>query len=72
MLSNLKCGVAEEVIDGEQLGKSAGLGISLLGFEHGVAESLVASVEKLVHERFLVTLRGLVQAETARGESGFS
>jgi len=65
-LSNRKCGVAEEMIDREQLGEGAGLGVSLLGFEHGVAEPLVASVEELVDERFLVAFGRLVQAETAR------
>ena len=57
--------IAEEVVDGEELGEGAGLGVVGLGGEEGVAEAVVVSGDELLYESQVEEVGGLVEGEAA-------
>ena len=56
------------MVDAQELGESPGVGVGLLSGAHSVTEPSVSSGEKLLDERPVKELGGLVQAQTARRE----
>jgi hypothetical protein len=58
------------VVDAQQLGEGAGLGVGFLGGEDGVAEPLVASRDDFFKERLVEDVGGVVHAQPARRERG--
>jgi len=67
---DLHGGVAEEVVDGEDFGEGALVGVVLLGGEEGGTEPWVGSGIDLGEEDLVVEVGGLVDGETTGGEGG--
>jgi hypothetical protein len=64
LLTDLRSGVAEEVVDGEELGHETGLRVGSLRGEEGVSEALVVSGGDLGHEGAVVLVGGAVEGES--------
>ncbi len=62
-LPHLHRGVAEELVDGEELGHEAGLGVGPLRGEDRVAEPLVVAADELRHHRPVELVRRPVEAQ---------
>jgi hypothetical protein len=68
--SQLEGGIAEEVVDRDELGESAGGGVAALGGEDGVPEPFVPLLKESFEQELVHPMGGSVEAQTAGREGG--
>src|SRR5262245_48717189 len=68
LLGDGEGGIAEEVVDLEQLGESAGVRVVALGGQDRVPEPRVSAGQDLAQDGLVVEVRRVVQAQPAWGE----
>ena len=69
-LPQMQCGVAEEMVDAQELGESSGLCVGTLACQDGISQSLVLLVHDLIEYSFVEAMGRAIEAQSRRRERG--